>query len=74
MEELLEPQAVPLKECTHGLTYSDSLPLSFSARVAARRAPAAYWERLKYLALGQAEAIVPFLRPPPAEPAGWWHI
>ena len=33
--KLLEPQAVPLKEPTHGLTYSDSLPLSSSTRVAA---------------------------------------
>ena len=31
---LLEPQVIPLGEPTHGLTYSDSLPLSSSTRVA----------------------------------------
>ena len=33
--QLLKPQAIPLKEPTHGLTYSDSLPLSSSTGVAA---------------------------------------
>ena len=27
----MEPQAVPFKEPTHGLTYSDSLPLTSSS-------------------------------------------
>ena len=35
VEETSEPQAVPLKEPTYGLTYSDSLLLSSSTRVAA---------------------------------------
>ena len=34
-KKLLDPQAVPLEEPTHGLTFSDSLPLSSSTRVAA---------------------------------------
>ena len=34
-KKLLEAQAVPLKEPTHRLTYSDSLPLGSSTRVAA---------------------------------------
>ena len=34
-KKLLEPQAVPLKEPTHELTYTDSLPLSSSTRIAA---------------------------------------
>ena len=34
-KKLLEPQAVSLKEPTHGLTYTDSLSLSYSTRIAA---------------------------------------
>ena len=34
-KKLLDPQAVPLKEPTYGLTYSDSLPLRSSTWVAA---------------------------------------
>ena len=35
---------------THTQTYSDSLPLSFSTRVAAGKAPVSCREELKYLA------------------------
>ena len=70
-EKLLEPQAVPLNGPTHGLTYSDSLPLSCSNGVAAWGAPEASWERLRCLASRRAEAIVPFLGFSPTEPADW---
>ena len=36
-KKLLETQAVPLKEPTYGLTYSDSLPLSSSSRLELER-------------------------------------
>ena len=68
---LLECQAIPLKEPTHRLTYSVSLPLSSSTRAAAWKAPVVYRKKLKCLALRQAEAIVPFLIPPPTEPQSW---
>ena len=70
-KKLLEPQAVPLKEPTHRLTYSDSLALSSSTGVAAWRAPVAHWEKVKCLAWGWAQAIVLFLSPLPTEPWGW---
>ena len=41
-KKLLEPQAVPLKEPTHILTYSDSLPLTSSIWVSATKTPVAY--------------------------------
>ena len=52
----------------------DSLPLSSSTRVAAGRASVVYRERLKCLALGQAEAIVPLLKPHPTELVSWCHM
>ena len=38
-KQLLEPQAIPLKEPTQELNYSHSLPLSSSTGVAASKAP-----------------------------------
>ena len=38
-KKLLDPQAVPLKELTHGLTYKDVLSLSSSTVVAAWKTP-----------------------------------
>ena len=50
-KKLLEPQAVPLKEPTHRLTYSDSHGAP-PPRWQLEGHPVAYWERLKCLALG----------------------
>ena len=73
-KKLLDPQAVPLKEPTHGLTYLDSLPLNFSNRVVAWKAPVVYREELKCLESKRAEAIVPLPNPPPTKTASWCHI
>ena len=70
-------QAVPLKEPTHGLTYSDPHPLSSSTKVAGWKAPVAYREELKCLAsrrelgnsfLPDKRADGGLLSPPPTEP------
>ena len=73
-KELLEPQSVPLKEPTHRLIYLDLLPLSSGTGVAAWKALVIYREKLKGLESRPAEAIVPFLNPPPTELASWCHI
>ena len=70
-KKVLEPQAVPLKEPTHVLTYSDSLPLSSITRVAAGKAPVVYREKLKCLVSRPAEAIIPFLNTSPSGLAVW---
>ena len=74
-KKLLESQAVPLKEPTHILTYSASLPQGPGTEVVAWGAPVVCRGRLRCLASRQAEAIVPFLGPPPqSPPVGWCHI
>ena len=50
LEETSGALGSSLKELIHGLTYSDSLPLSSSTRVAAYQAPVSYKEKLKCLA------------------------
>ena len=66
-KKLLEPQAVPLKEPTHRLSYSDVLSLSSSTMVATWKAQVIYCEKLKCLASRWAVAIVPFWNPHPTE-------
>ena len=73
-KKLLEAQAVPLKELTHRLAYSDSLTLSSSNQVADWKEPVVNREILKYLASRQAEAIVSFLNHPCTEPESWYDI
>ena len=70
-KKLLESQAVPLKEPTHGLTYLDSLPLSSSTRVTPGGTPVAYGEKLKCLASRRAEGIIHCLNSPHTEVASW---
>ena len=73
-KKLLEPQAVPLKEPLHWLTYSDSLPLGSGYGVVAWGAPVACRGRLRCLASRQAEASVPFLGPLPTGPTDYRGI
>ena len=73
-KKILEPQEVPLKKPTHGLTFSDLVPLRSNTRVAAWKAPVVCREKLKCLLSRQAEAIVTCLNPPPIKLAGSWHI
>ena len=57
------PQAVPLKEPTYRLTYSDLLPLSCNTSIAAWKAPVVHREKLKCLTSGCAQTINPLLNP-----------